>query len=187
MFLNRSVLMKVHTLLAVFLMPVAVMFFVTGALYIWDIKGEEEKTNHIIKIKPSFSGDISEYILVTKNKLKDLNLSNPTGQSKIRVKEGKTIFEWKGAAIEVRVETNLEKLTAKMEVKKSNWYRHLVQLHKSKGGFVFKVYSTILSIALLTLILSGFIMAWQIPKLRKLTITATFSGFFVFILLVISS
>ncbi len=183
--ISRSVLMKIHTLLAVFLLPVAIMFFVTGALYIWDIKGSEEKSSYTVNIESSFSGEISDYILITKNKLKELNLSNPTGDPKIKIKDGKTIFEWSGSAIETNVETDIKQLTAKVEIKKASWYRHLVQLHKAKGGFLFKIYATILSIALLTLLLTGFIMAWKMPKLRKLTVLSTVSGFLTFLILVI--
>ena len=38
--LNRSALMKAHALLAAFILPVAIMFFVTGALYTWGKKGD---------------------------------------------------------------------------------------------------------------------------------------------------
>lgn len=187
MSINRPTLMKVHTLLAVFLLPVAIMFFVTGALYIWDVKGGEEKNNYTLNIKSSFSGELSEYILITENKLKELSLPRPTGKPKIKIKYGKTIFEWSGSSVETKVEINLKQLTAKLEVKKASWYRHLVQLHKAKGGFLFKVYATILSVALLILLLTGFIMAWQMPKLRKLTVISTLSGFSIFLLLVIYS
>ena len=185
--IKRSVLMNIHTLLAVFLLPVAIMFFVTGALYIWDVKGGEEKTNYTLNIEPSFSGELSEYVFITENKLEKLNLPPPTGNPKIKIKDGKTIFEWSGSAVEAKIETNPKQFTAKLEVKKASWYRHLVQLHKAKGGFFFKIYATILSIALLILLLTGFIMAWQMPKLRKLTVISTISGVLVFILLVISN
>ena len=185
--INRSVLMKVHTLLAVFLLPVAIMFFVTGALYIWEIKGEQEKYNHNINLETSFSGELTEFVLLTENKLNALNFPIPTGEPKIKEKGEKITFEWSGSAIEVKVETTPEMLIAKMEVKKSSWYRHLVQLHKAKGGLLFKLYATLLSIALLVLLLTGFIMAWQIPKLRKLTAVTTLSGLLVFLILVIYS
>ncbi len=185
--INRSILMKIHTLLAVFLLPVAIMFFVTGALYIWEIKGSEEKSNHNLVIENSFKGELSEFLLLTKTKLKALGLSVPTGEPKIKRKGGKTVFDWSGSATSVKVEAMPKQLIAKMEIKKATWYRHLVQLHKAKGGFLFKIYATILSIALLTLLLTGFIMAWQVPKLRTLTVMATISGFGVFLLLVILS
>ena len=36
---TRLQLMKVHTILAAFIFPVALMFMITGALYTWGIKG----------------------------------------------------------------------------------------------------------------------------------------------------
>ncbi len=185
--IHRSVLMKTHALLAVFLLPVAVMFFVTGALYIWEIKGEQEKHNHTIKLEPSFSGELTEFILLTKKELNSLNLPTPTGTPKIKSRGENTNFEWSGSAVEVSVKTNSKLLTANMEVKKASWYRHLVQLHKAKGGLLFKIYATILSIALLTLLLTGFVMAWQMPKIRRLITITTIAGFSVFIPLVIYS
>jgi len=105
--------------------------------YIWDINGGEETNNYIVNIDSSFSGKLSEYILITKNKLNELGLTDPTGSPKIKVKDEKRIFEWSGSSIEVKVKTNSKQLTLKLEVKKANWYRHLVQLHKAKGGFIF--------------------------------------------------
>ncbi len=182
--ITRPALMKIHTLLAVFLLPVATMFFVTGALYIWEVKGDQEKYNHKIDLNSSFSGQLTEYILITKNKLNSLNLPTPTGKPKFKKIGEHVIFEWPGTAIEVNIETNPKLHTAKMEIKKSSWYRHLVQLHKSKGGFLFKLYATLLSIALLVLLLTGFVMAWQTPKLQKLTIITTISGLIAFLFLV---
>ncbi len=187
MTINRSILMKIHTLLAVFLLPVAIMFFVTGALYIWEIKGSQEKYQHSLQIDNTFTGELSDFLLLTKNKLKVLGLPTPTGDPKLRKERDKTVFDWSGSSIEVKVEALPKAHTAQMEIKKASWYRHLVQLHKAKGGLLFKLYATILSIALLTLLFTGFIMAWQMPKLRKLTVITTISGFVVFLLLVIYS
>ncbi len=172
-------------LLAVFLLPVAVMFFITGALYIWEIKGKVESHNHNIDIDSSFSGELTEFIALTENRLNTMDLPTPTGKTKIRREGESTIFEWSGSAIEVKVETRPEHLKAQMEIRETNWYRHLVQLHKAKGGFLFKLYATLLSIALLLIIFTGFIMAWQMPKLRKLTAMTATCGFAAFIILVI--
>jgi len=38
--INRSTLMNTHALLQAFILPVAIMFFVAGALYTWGIKGD---------------------------------------------------------------------------------------------------------------------------------------------------
>jgi hypothetical protein len=65
---------------------------------------------------------------------------------------------------------------AQLTVKETSWYRNLVQLHKAKGGIVFKIYAAVFAIALGLILISGFIMAWQAPKLKRLTIGAFVAG-----------
>ncbi len=185
--ITRSFLMKVHLILAVFLLPVAVMFFVTGALYIWEIKGEEEKSKYQIVLEAPFSGSLDDFTTLTSQQLSDLGLSVPTGTPKIKQKEEGDMFEWSGSALNVTVKIDVKTSVAEMEVKQSSWYRHLVQLHKAKGGLLFKVYATVLSIALLIVLLTGFIMAWQVPRLRYLTVMSISSGLAIFLVLVVSS
>lgn len=185
--INRTFLMKTHLILAVFLLPVAVMFFVTGALYIWEIKGEREKDRYQITLESSFSGDMDSFVNITTEKLSALELSSPTGTPKIKRKEGGDVFEWSGSAVEVNIKVDPKTRLAEMEVKKSSWYRHLVQLHKAKGGTLFKIYATVLSLSLLIVLLTGFIMAWKVPKLRSLTVISITSGLIVFLVLVVYS
>jgi hypothetical protein len=74
-----------------------------------------------------------------------------------------------------------------LKIKNTGWHRHFVQLHKAKGGIAFKVYATILAVGLLFLLISGFIMAWQLPRLRKITLTSTILGLIFFVAMFISS
>jgi len=78
-------------------------------------------------------------------------------------------------------------LVAQLIIKNTNWHRHFVQLHKAKGGITFKVYATILAVGLLFLLMTGFIMAWQLPKLRKMTFISTILGLIFFMIMFISS
>ncbi len=72
---------------------------------------------------------------------------------------------------------------AKLTVKEASWYRNLVQLHKAKGGNVFKVYAAFFAIVMGLLLLSGFMMAWQAPKLKRLTLGAFVAGIGSFLLI----
>jgi len=62
-----------------------------------------------------------------------------------------------------------------------------VQLHKAKGGQLFKVYAAILAVSLFTILLSGFLMAWGVPKYRKMALTAALVGTGLFIAMVSAS
>ncbi len=120
-----------------------------------------------------------------KDELKNQNVSLPTGKAKIK-KIGQSFqLEWMGSDKDVVLEPTLNPLIAQLKIKDTGWHRHFVQLHKAKGGIAFKVYETILAIGLLFLLISGFIMAWQLPELRKITLISTMSGLVFFILMLV--
>ena len=89
--------------------------------------------------------------------------------------------------MDIIIEPTSQPLIAKLEIKNTGWHRQFVQLHKAKGGTPFKVYAAAFATALLLLLISGFIMAWQMPKLRKLTLVSVSLGIAVFIVMVVSS
>jgi len=60
-------------------------------------------------------------------------------------------------------------------------------LHKAKGGQLFKFYAAGLAISLFTILASGFLLAWQVPKLRRLAIMCSVSGVAVFAVAVLFS
>jgi hypothetical protein len=184
---NRSVLMKVHVLIAVFILPVAIMFFVTGAFYTWGIKGGYETTTQKIQLKTPLQEDLSYLVNTVEKALNKQEISLPTGKAKIKKIAHSFQLEWTGTSKDVVLEPTSNPLVAQLKIKNTGWHRHFVQLHKAKGGIAFKVYATILAIGLLFLLISGFIMAWQLPKLRKMTFLSTLFGLVFFIIMFISS
>ncbi|PHS27199.1 MAG: hypothetical protein COA83_01370 [Methylophaga sp.] len=184
---NRSVLMKAHALLAAFILPVAVMFFVTGALYTWGMKGEYNTSVYKLHLKKPLQNELEGLVNLVSGELKKQNLPSPTGQAKIKKIGDSLQLEWSGSSMDVILETTPQPLIAKLKIKHTSWHRQFVQLHKAKGGDPFKVYATIFAIALLLLLVTGFIMAWQMPKLRKLTLVSTTLGVVVFVAMILSS
>ena len=185
--LHRSTLMKAHAVLAAFILPVAIMFFVTGALYTWGIKGSYDTTVHELHLEKPIQNDLTALVALTKEELKKQNISIPSGQAKIKTIGESFKLEWTGADIDIILEPTSEPLIAKLKIKNTSWYRQFVQLHKAKGGMPFKFYAAAFATALLLLLITGFIMAWQTPKLRKLTLVSTSLGVVVFIAMVLSS
>lgn len=185
--INRSTLMKMHALLAAFILPVAIMFFVTGALYTWGIKGGYDTTTHELRLKVPIQGELTELVSLATNELKKQNIEPPSGQAKIKRIGSSFKLEWTGSNMDIILEPTRQPLIAKLQIKNTSWHRQFVQLHKAKGGEPFKVYAVIFATALLLLLISGFIMAWQLPKLRKLTLISTSLGIVVFFAMVVSS
>ena len=175
--------MKLHVLIAVFILPVAILFFVTGAFYTWGIKGDYKVSVQSLPLKQPLQNDLKILVKVVKDELKNQDISPPTGKAKIK-KIGQSFkLEWTGSDKDVVLESTPNPLIAQLKIKETGWHRHFVQLHKAKGGIAFKIYATILALGLLFLLISGFIMAWQLPKLRKITLISTMSGLIFFILM----
>ena len=182
--INRSTLMKIHALLAAFILPVAIMFFVTGALYTWGIKGGYDTSTHELHLQEPIQAELTELVALAKSELKRQNVELPSGQAKIKKSGTSFMLEWTGSNIDVVLEPTSQPLIAKLQIKNTSWHRQFVQLHKAKGGTPFKVYAAVFATALLLLLVSGFIMAWQLPNLRKLTLISASLGLAVFFAMV---
>ncbi len=184
---DRATLTKIHALLAAFILPVAIMFFVTGALYTWGIKGGYDTSTHEVYLNTPIQDDISSLVDIATKELKKHNIQAPTGKAKIKRIGDAFKLEWTGSKADVILEPTSNPLMAMLHIKETSWHRQFVQLHKAKGGEPFKVYAVILAIAIMLLLVSGFTMAWQMPKLRKLTFASTLLGLTVFVAMVASS
>lgn len=182
--MNRMQLMKVHALLAAFILPVAIMFMVTGALYTWGIKGSYTNDVYEIPLSKPIQSDVSELTNLAQLELDKLVTNYPEGQPKLKTYGGHFLLEWTGSSKDVILEPTNSELIAKLTVKHTSWYRNLVQLHKAKGGIAFKVYAAIFATSIGALLISGFIMAWQTPKLKRFTVLTSLVGVFSFIIFV---
>jgi hypothetical protein len=174
--MNRMKLMTVHTLLAAFILPVAIMFLVTGALYTWGFKGSYSENVYEVKLRKPIRSEVSELTKVTQLELEKLAIHFPEGQPTLKVYGRHFLLEWTGSSKDVILEPTDNELMAKLTIKYTSWYRNLVQLHKAKGGVVFKIYAVIFAISIVVLLISGFIMAWRTPQLKRLTLISLIIG-----------
>lgn len=179
--MNRMQLMTVHALLAAFILPVAMMFAITGSFYTWGIKGSYSENVHKIVLSKPLSADTAALTRLAESELEYLNISTPEGKPKLKKSGGDYYLEWTGSSKDLILKPTGNDLVAKLIIKDTSWYRYLVQLHKAKGGTAFKVYAVIFAIALGLLLLSGIMMALQVPKLKTATIVSSLIGFISFI------
>lgn len=182
--MNRSNLMKIHSLLAAFMLPVTLMFAITGVLYTWGIKGGYSNTIYEVNLNQPLQSDRKSLHALIVSELEGRDISVPEGKPKLKVYGSHFLLEWTGSSKDVILEPTTNSRVAKLTIKDTSWYRTLVQLHKAKGGAAFKVYVSLFTIALATLLLSGFVMAMQIPKLRTATLVSSLVGCLSFIVFV---
>lgn len=183
---DRTSLMKIHMALAAFILPVAFMFLLTGGLYTWGIKGDYHDSSIDLALEQPLVADKAVLHDLVSKELDQRGIGFPSGNAGVKLGGTSFRFEWTGANRDVVLEPTADPLLAKMQVKETSWYRQFVQLHKAKGGTAFKVYAAVLAVSLFALLFSGFILAWQLVKYRKLTAISTGAGIAVFIGMVLS-
>jgi len=185
--IDRMVLMKAHVLLAVFILPVAILFFVTGALYTWGIKGDSDTVAQKIVLQQPLQEQLGSLVTVVEQAFRKQDIAVPSGSANLKKLGNSFQLEWTGASKDVVLEPTADPFIAELKIKNHSWHRHFVQLHKAKGGMVFKLYATLLAVVLLFLLVSGFMMAWQLPKFRKMTLISTGLGGVFFVLMLVVS
>ncbi len=184
---DRKVLVKIHILVAGFIFPVLFMFLLTGALYTWGVKGGYDSKNYDVVLETPLRADQQILLDVINKELATLDIAKPSGQSKIKKMADNYLLEWTGSNRNIILQPTDDPLIASMKIENTRWYRVFVQLHKAKGGYPFKVYAAVFATGLLLLLISGFIMAWQMPKYRKPVFLSASLGILSFVLMVVIS
>ncbi len=185
--IQRNTLMRVHMLLAAFVLPVAIMFLVTGGLYTWGQKGSYVTETVELPLAQPITGDEALLTGLVTQVLSDRGLQPPSGGAKIKKAGTSFLFEWTGADIDIELEPTADPFVAKLKIKDTTWYRHLVQLHKAKGGILFKYLAAFFAVSLLVILISGTLMAMQLPKYRGQALLAMAGGFAVLITAILLS
>ena len=185
--IERKTLMRVHMLLAAFVLPVAIMFLVTGGLYTWGQKGSYHTETVDLQLTKPLSEDTTMLSGLVSQAVAERGLQMPSGEGRIKRAGTSYLFEWTGADIDIQLEPTADPLTARLKLKDTTWYRHLVQLHKAKGGQLFKFLAAFFAISLLLILISGVLMAMQLPRYRGQALMAMAAGLAVFLLAVLNS
>lgn len=178
---SRANLVKAHLLLATFLFPAVLMFLVTGGLYTWGIKGSYNTETYTVALAEPLSADKPALQALVSKELAQLSLAPPTGGSKVKGAGDKLVFEWTGSKRDISLKPLPGELSATLTVNETTWYRNLVQLHKAKGGQIFKVYAAFLAVGLFLILFTGCIMALQAPKYRRLATLSSAAGLLLFV------
>jgi len=179
---NRIVLLNIHMLLAAFMFPVALMFLITGGLYTWGIKGSYSTDVYVVAVTEPLAEAELEGLVTAE--LQRIDVALPEGSPKLKNVGTSYMLEWTGSSRDVVFEPTADPLSYQLSVKETSWYRTFVQLHKAKGGVLFKVYAASLAVALFIILGSGLWLALQIPRFRRLTLGVFALGSLSFALMV---
>lgn len=169
-------LISLHVGVACFFLPAAAAFLVTGAFYTIDVKGSYHVRVHEIPIAAPLAPDLDHNRAKAAAFLAAHDLAPPTGGDRLRRFGTSFAYEWHGSNRDVLLSPTDNPAIARIEVKDTTLFRRFVQLHKAKGGALFKGYAVAFSIGLLSLLLTGAAVAWARRPLRAQAAVMTALG-----------
>lgn len=181
----QRTLTTIHLLLAAFFLPIALMFATTGALYTVSIKGNYSETSRPLTLTQPLTAELSALTGLVERALDAEGIAAPTGAASIKKAGTSFELEWTGAERDIVLKPTRDPLVATLVIKDTTPWRHLVQLHKAKGSDVAKGISVLWAVGLVVILLSGLLMAWNVPAYRRKAIAAGGAGIATFILYVV--
>lgn len=167
--MSKSMWMKVHTYLSLFFLPAAIIYALTGALYIFNIRADS-------------GANITEFEVqnVQKGKEKELIL-NELATRNIEIPKNTELREARGSQMMGNIAYNVMLIkdksgSYKIRVVDRSLYGILVLMHFSKGKFYFDIIAVGFSISLMIFYFSGLIMTSFCKKKRKPALLTFFAG-----------
>lgn len=176
----RVTLTKIHTILAAFLLPMGLMYAVTGGLYTWGVKGEHKATEVTLDLGEPLPVELSALVALAEAELKARGLDVPTGGAGLRKGGTSQYFEWTGSSRDVQIHPTADPTRATLKILEASPHRYFVQLHKAKGGVAFRFLAAVWALGLVGLFVSGGAIAVMARPYRKLAAASALLGLLAF-------
>ncbi len=171
--INKKHWMKIHTYLSLFFLPVAIIYALTGALYIFNVR--ENALANIYTYKMDFKPNEGEEARVIIDLLQKYNHAIPSN-TEVRISSDNVMMGNMKYRAEIVKEKNGEYI---FRVTNRSLYGVLLLMHKSKGKYYFDIIAVSFSISLMIFYLSGLIATSFAKKNRKTAFSILLSGFII--------
>lgn len=167
---DKSLWMKVHLYLSLFFLPAALIYALTGALYIFDVRENADASIQEFAL-PSApqKGEEQEAILSV---LKKHNLKIPN-DTQVRIQKGSATMG--SIKYNASITTNKQGESI-VRVTDRGLFGILVLMHKAKGKVYFDIIAVGFSLSLIVFYLSGLIITSFCKKKRKQALLAFVLG-----------
>lgn len=177
--INRFRIMQVHMLLAGFLLPIAILYFIGGALYTLDIKGHIKKQVITLQLQQPFEPNLETLARTARAALSARDLPLPDGEPVLKRKHGTYELEWSDLGHRVTLKPGRDIHTVRLTVRERDLLTQIMRIHRAEAGGLFKFLAILLVIGLMAILATGVYMAQSIPKLRRPFYLALTFGVFV--------
>jgi len=172
----RMLIMKIHAILACFFMPLAILYFISGALYSFDIKGHVDKQVYTLALNRPFAPDLAQLSELAKTALDQRKLSLPTGNPAIKQKKGSYEYSWGDLQRQVVIHPTGNPLRVKLTYRQRSPLTQVMRVHRADAGSLVRSYSLTMVVSLITILVTGVFLAVGTPKLRRIALVALGAG-----------
>ncbi|GAB1270177.1 hypothetical protein NBRC116493_34310 [Aurantivibrio infirmus] len=171
--MKRKLLIQIHGYIAVFFLPLALLYAITGAFYILGETGGVVRTDASLESSniPTTAKEIIPLIEATLN---ENNWRVPSADEYVReLQDG---YLWSSLGESVRVTITEGSSTIALNHTKNTWYKQLVEIHKDHAGKYFSLLGFAFGVGMIIMTISGAIMMLQSPTHKRIAITLVSAG-----------
>jgi len=172
----RMLIIKIHAMLACFFMPLAILYFISGALYSFDIKGHVDKQVYTLALDHPFAPDLAQLSELATTALNQRKLSLPTGSAAIKEKKGSYEYRWGGLKRQVVIQPTGNPLEAKLIYRQRSPLTQVMRVHRADAGSLVRTYSLTMVVSLIAILVTGVFLVVGMPKLRRTALVALGAG-----------
>lgn len=172
----RPLLMRLHSVLAGFFLPFALLFLITGVLYTLGLEGGAKTTKLPVPLSSTTGTSLTEAKSVVAKALQGAHLILPTGSAALRDGKKGWQFSWSSPIADANLQPTEDPTVGEVTYRQSSPLRYAMALHKAKGGPIFRALSVAWGTGLLLLIISGTMLAVQVKALKTMTLIAIAAG-----------
>jgi len=155
----------------------ALLYFISGALYSFDIKGDVDKQVYTVALDRPFAPDLAQLSESVIKGLDQHQLSRPTGNSVIKKKGGSYEYHWGDLKRTVVVQPTDDPLKVQLTYRHRSPLTQLMRVHRAEAGSIIKTFSLSMVVALIFILGSGVFLAVGMPKLRRTALLSLGAGF----------
>lgn len=178
----RMLWMQAHTYVACFFLPITLLYVITGVLYLFDIKGEDQaKYTYQVSLSDGWPKDE----VATKAVVLPLMVKYQQGKLPPDFYHEPTYIGWYGYKKQVFFDPSQGINNAKLTVIKHSLWQQLLLIHKGHAGIFFWFFAIMLGLSLVISAISGVVMALSMTKFRAPALYLTGLGFSLLIVMII--
>lgn len=173
----RLLWMKLHAYLACFFLPITVLYIVTGVLYLFDNKGDVQQTfEYPVELAAAWPETRETAEKLVREVLSNNNHINQHAALPEDYYPEDGVHDWYGYKQEVILVPMEDPLQAKLIVKEHDIWLQLLLIHKGHAGQLFWVFGVLLGANLFFSLVSGVVLALQLPRLKNNSLSALLAG-----------